>query len=108
MPAAAKTEGLTVGTKGPLRRNAEMEADARWHLDKRIPIAIILAIAVQSGAGIWWAASVDGRVTSLERQVQTSAPDRERLTRVEVRLEGVQSGISEIKTLLQAASKPKP
>ncbi len=37
-----------------------------WHLDKKVPIAIIAAIFVQCGTVIWWAASVDKRIETLE------------------------------------------
>ncbi len=37
-----------------------------WHLDKKVPIAIILAIVVQTCALVWWAAKLDARVSTLE------------------------------------------
>lgn len=80
--------------------------DAAWHLDKRVPIAMILSIAMQTGAFVWFAARLDQRVEALERsetRLSSSAPvTSDRLTRVEVKLEGVQEGIVEIKRLIQA------
>lgn len=43
--------------------------DNRWHLDKRVPLALIATIAIQTGGGIWWASGVDTRVGTLERDV---------------------------------------
>lgn len=80
---------------------AQMHADATWHLDKRVPIALIVAIAIQTGGMIWWASSLSERVNSLERQATMSAPQGDRLTRVEVKIEAVQEGISEIKRLIR-------
>lgn len=37
-----------------------------WHLDKRIPLALIGAILVQTGAAFWWASSINERVATLE------------------------------------------
>lgn len=37
-----------------------------WHLDKRIPLALIGAILIQTGAAFWWASSINERVASLE------------------------------------------
>jgi uncharacterized coiled-coil protein SlyX len=37
-----------------------------WHLDKRIPIALILAVLAQTSAGVWWAATIEHRVQSAE------------------------------------------
>lgn len=82
--------------------------EREWHLDKKVPIAMILTIALQTGAFVWFAARLDHRVEALERsetRLSTSAPvTADRLTRVEVKIEGVQEGITEIKRLIQ--SKP--
>ncbi len=37
-----------------------------WHVDKKIPLALIGAIIVQTGAAFWWASSVNEKVASLE------------------------------------------
>lgn len=74
---------------------------AGWHLDKKVPIALILTIAIQTGGFIWWTASINERVNFLERQATASAPQSERLTRVEVNLEVVKEGIADLKRLLR-------
>jgi len=40
-----------------------------WHLDKRIPIALIVTIALQTAMGVWWAAAITTRQTYLEARV---------------------------------------
>lgn len=82
-------------------RKAELEADAAWHLDKRIPIAMILAIVMQTAGVIWWGATTSERLNALERKVDLAAPQADRLTKVETRLESVQDGIAEIKSILR-------
>lgn len=89
-----------MGTKHRQPRNLEMEADARWHLDKRVPIALLLAILAQTGTGFWWAATTSERINNLEKMANSAAPQGDRLTRVEVKLEVVQEGITEIKRLI--------
>ncbi|CAN0382271.1 unnamed protein product [Phaeothamnion confervicola] len=37
-----------------------------WHLDKQIPLALISAILIQTGAAFWWASSISERVVMLE------------------------------------------
>ena len=37
-----------------------------WHLDKKVPIATITAIAIQAAALGWMASSMDGRINALE------------------------------------------
>lgn len=40
-----------------------------WHLDRRIPAALIVAIGMQTVAGVWWAASINGRVDNHEARI---------------------------------------
>lgn len=72
----------------------------RWHLDKRVPIALIVTILIQTGAALWWAATVNARVDVLERQATATAPQDARLTRLEVKLEFMQEGIARIERAL--------
>mgnify|MGYP003394791716 CR=1 FL=1 len=37
-----------------------------WHLDKRVPVAIFVALALQSGTFVWWASALSQRVATLE------------------------------------------
>ncbi len=77
------------------------QEDAKWHLDRRVPLAMILAIIMQTGTFIWWASSLSERVNTLERERIATAPQGDRLTRVEVKIEAVQEGITEIKRLIR-------
>lgn len=76
-------------------------SDSSWHLDRKVPVAIIIAILGQTGGVIWWGATATERLSALERKVESAAPQAERLTKVETRLEAVQDGISEIKSILR-------
>lgn len=82
-------------------------SDTSWHLDKKVPIALILAIVLQTCGLVFWAGGVSERITALEKQAATVAPQSERLARVETKLEGVTEGITEIKTILRA-TPPRP
>lgn len=75
--------------------------DSNWHLDKKVPIAMIAAILFQTGGMVWWAASASERLNALERKADVVAPQAERLARVETKLETVQDGILEIKSILR-------
>jgi hypothetical protein len=81
-------------------------SDASWHLDRKVPVAIIMAILLQTGGVIWWGATASERLTALERKVELAAPQADRLTKVETRLEAVQDGISEIKSILRKEPPP--
>ena len=82
------------------------EIDAAWHLDKKVPIAMIMAIVFQTGGMVWWAASASERLNALERKAELAAPQAERLARVETKLESVQDGILEIKSILRKEPSP--
>lgn len=85
------------------RRNAD---DGSWHLDKKVPVAIIGAILLQTGGIVWWAGSASERLTALERKAEITAPYAERLARVETNLESVRDGVLEIKSILRKEPPP--
>lgn len=41
-----------------------------WHLDKRVPISIILALIAQTVAGAMWVGALNQRVEQTERWIQ--------------------------------------
>lgn len=82
------------------------EGDGAWHLDKKVPIALILAIACQTGGIVWWGATTSERLNALERKTELVAPQGDRLTRVEVKLDGAIDGIAEIKSILRKEPPP--
>lgn len=84
----------------------EDPASGTWHLDKRVPLALIITILLQTGTIIWWAAGISARLDQVERQQQSAAPHSDRLTRVETRLEAVQDGINRIERLVQQVRPP--
>lgn len=54
--------------------------ETNWHVGKEIPIAMLFAILVQTGAAIWWAASFSATVTTklddLANQVASLTADK--------------------------------
>lgn len=83
-----------------------------WHVDRRIPVALIAAVAAQTLGWVWWAASSskqieqhDTRIAVVERYIEsTRGPSllaAERFTRVEVRMENIESSLAEIKNLIR-------
>lgn len=81
---------------------APPETSTSWHLDKRVPIALIVTIMLQLGAWIWWTAGLARdvqedrrRIELLERNdaAQASLLGRinEQLARVDERLAAIAS-----------------
>lgn len=55
-----------------------MQAE-NWHLDKKIPIGLMLGLAAQGGAFLWWASQIDNRVTMQAQQSERQAQQIEAL-----------------------------
>lgn len=75
--------------------------ETKWHLDRRVPLALIIAILFQTGAALWWAAGVNARVDHLERQSAINATNPERIVRLETKVDTISQTVVEIKTLIQ-------
>ncbi len=75
--------------------------DRQWHLDKTVPLALIITIIGQTMIAAWGASNLWTRVTELERQTQVAAPQFERIIRLEAKVDGITSSLSEIKTLIK-------
>jgi predicted nuclease with TOPRIM domain len=42
-----------------------------WHIGKEVPLAMIFAIALQTIAAVWWAATITGRVDQQQRDIDS-------------------------------------
>jgi len=81
--------------------------DRKWHLDRNVLIALIVALAVQTSAVSWWAATLSARVDLLERQAVAIGPQAERIIRLETKVDGITGGLSEIKALIDRRPDPR-
>ena len=50
-----------------------MQHPEHWTLDKRVPLALIVTIALQTSAAVWWAASMNERIAQIERRQDAAA-----------------------------------
>lgn len=82
------------------------EYSRHWHLDKRVPIALIFAILLQTAGLLIWGATLSERVSNLERRADFVAPQGDRLTRVEVKVDNIVDSVNEIKALIRRAPGP--
>ena len=73
----------------------DREYERQWHLDKKVPIALIATLAAQTIAIVWWAANLSTRVDALERQYLATVPRMESVIRLETKVDGLTSGLSE-------------
>jgi len=53
-----------------IARDEERDVDRRlWHIGKEVPVAIILAIAVQTFGAVWWFANLSAKVDNIDSKV---------------------------------------
>lgn len=64
-------------------------ASGGWHLDRRIPVALIITLGLQTAGVFFWMGQLSVRIDQLEAQVLRAATNSDRLTRLEVQLEQV-------------------
>jgi hypothetical protein len=76
------------------------DEDTKWHLDKKVPIALILAIIGQTVVMTWWAATLSQRVDMLERNAAAAVPRLESVIRLEAKMDLVNSTLQELKAIV--------
>lgn len=78
-----------------------MTHSSGWQVDRKIPLATVLTLLLQTGGVVWWASSTNTRLSNVEAQVSLVMPQGDRLTRVEMKVESALDGIAEIKAILR-------
>lgn len=76
------------------------QVDSQWHLDKKVPLAMIVAFFIQSITFIWigatWKQSIDSRIDILERADVERKPQESRLIRLEERIINISALLDKI------------
>lgn len=91
--------------------------DGHWHLDRKVPLAIIIAIVAQTVAATWWAASLAAKVEMIENRVNKTEARAEkaetearglgeRLIRLEAGNTAILEQVREINHRLRATPDP--
>lgn len=91
-----------------------------WHADKRVPIALILTIAIQTAGGVWWAATVteqiknvaavqqedrariNANLTAISTLNRSEAAMDQRLVSIEASQRRIESSVTEILQYLRS------
>lgn len=87
-------------------------ATKSWQLDKRIPLALIVAILIQTLGFAYWTGTLSQRVTSLEatRMSQMDSPGR--IIRLETQVDGIKSTLQRVESkldrLIEQKTEPRP
>lgn len=80
------------------------EKENEWHLDKKVPLGIIVALIVQTltlvVVGVTWKSDVDHRLNELEKTDLSRADNNNRITVLETRFIYIADALKEIKEKL--------
>jgi len=57
-----------------------------WQLDKRVPVALMLAVFIQSLTAVWWAANVTARIEFIERRSAIAEESVSKLATTDLRI----------------------
>jgi hypothetical protein len=76
-----------------------------WKIDKHIPVAVIVAMVMQTFAVIWWAAQLETRVNVLENQLMQNTTLIDRVSRVEEKVSGLRESSQRIEQKLDALKR---
>ncbi len=74
---------------------------AEMEIDKKIPIALLFTMFLQTGAAIWWASGISSKVDVLEKSDIRQEIICDKVIRMEVQLEYIRESLDEIKEHLE-------
>ena len=72
------------------------------HHIRRVPTALLIAVAVQTLGGLIWAGGAAARITTLEQRVGEQRLVAERLARLEAQGEATRAAVDRIERRLEA------
>ena len=85
--------------------------DISWHLDKKVPLGLILALLVQTVVITSWGSAkfenYEGRIMNLEKNDDAQQAYERRITVLEEKFNYIRDDLSEIKSLLQRGMPEK-
>lgn len=72
-----------------------------WHLDKRIPLALIGAVLIQTGGAFWYASSINERVSSLESWRTDTKSVAADIASIKANVEALKDSMDDVKERLR-------
>lgn len=78
------------------------DSGSQWHLDKRVPISLFVALALQFAAAAWWGSAIAGRLERAEDDVRVLRSYNERLIRLEAKMENQTILLQQIAAKIEA------
>lgn len=72
-----------------------------WSVDRKVPLALIFAIFMQTAGAFWWAGKVDSRLTYLEATNENTEKAIKELTEIKIHMQYQRESLEEIKLILE-------
>jgi hypothetical protein len=73
-----------------------------WHLDKKVPIALIVTLFIYGGTFLWWASGITHRIQAIEAAVSQSADQQGRIIRLETQYDSIAKALTRIEDKLDS------
>ncbi len=77
-----------------------MTAEETFRLERKLPLALLLAVAVEAAAVLLWTGGAAARMDVLEGRVAAQGSVNERLARLEAQGDATRAAVSRVEALL--------
>lgn len=84
----------------PLKRAGPAAESGRFHLDRHITLALVLALALQAGGVLVWVGRTAARIEQMEQRLDRQGPIAERLARLEEQAAAARASLDRIELKL--------
>lgn len=81
------------------------ESDNHWHLDKRVPVAMIATMLLWIFSAAWWGSNLETRIVTLEELATKNQTVEARLSRIEESQQWLKEIIKRIDSRLEKMQK---
>jgi len=75
-------------------------AAGNWHLDKRVPVALIITLVMQFTFGVWWVSKISTRVDYLEIQMNQGINLPTEIGAMKEQLRGIERSVQRVQDVL--------
>lgn len=72
------------------------EETAHWHLDKRVPLALIITLVGQIIVSIWWLANISYRIDTLEHKFSVAETLRDDVVTTKEKVNSIEKMVTRL------------
>lgn len=86
-----------------------MAEKEKWHLDRKVPITLVVMILVQTGGAFWWASNIESNIETLQKEMAEQKVTDQRqydvIGKERERREELSKGLARMEGLLESIDK---